>query len=78
MILLKDFPNKFAEHDSLLLLALTLTLDANSPLLLVDSSDSHTENIEYLPIFYTPTIKYMLTAMPHGSKNSKLSKIQLK
>jgi len=24
-----------------------------SPLLLVDSSDSHTENIEYLPIVYT-------------------------
>ena len=51
--LLKDFPNNFAEHDFLLLLALTLTLDASSPLLLVDSSDSHTKNIEYLPIVYT-------------------------
>jgi len=51
--LLKDFPNNLFEHDSLLLLAPTLTLVASSPLLLVDSSDSHTENIEYLPILYT-------------------------
>ena len=53
MICLRIFPITFAEYDSLLLLATTLTLDASSPLLLVDSSESHTENIEYLPIVYT-------------------------
>ena len=51
---LKDFPNNFCRIRLLTTpCPYTHTLDASSPLLLVDSSDSRTENIEYLPIVYT-------------------------